>query len=493
VTTRRVDHVIVGGGIVGVWLARRLLALGRSVALLEIGPADGAVPVTPRPPLTFPERENLGARQARHHVLTGNSRYWGGALIRNDERSLRGMFDADDAGDWSRDYEAVERTLGAAPTGRLEIAGPRSEAVLSDVSVLPGRKRNVVQRPLADCRAHSGFTLHCDAAVEELAARADGTIAAVTARMAAGDSLTLEAAHVVLAAGVIDTNLLALTRLPARVDPGRDRLARGLHDHWSVPIARLRWRRRAGLEWLYPPTFRGGLIHGRRVELTAQSTGGVHAGFLHVQALYDAVEPYSTIKKWMNARQSGVPWYRQAAFVPPLVANFPRMTRIAASRLVERRLYVPDGMGLTVVLDFESSSSPHNRLTVEDGACRLYWDVRGEDETVFLELRSRAIELMKSWVDGSGAELTPLPAGDTPASCREHFVAHAVDAYHLGGGLAIARDPARGLVAPDFRLHAVRNLAVVGTAAFARPGIANPVETLLAMCERYARGLPAAS
>ena len=45
-----------------------------------------------------------------------------------------------------------------------------------------------------------------------------------------------------------------------------------LHDHWSLPVARLRWKRGTGLDWLYPPTFRNGYIQGRRVEFELYST-----------------------------------------------------------------------------------------------------------------------------------------------------------------------------------------------------------------------------
>ena len=157
--------------------------------------------------------------------------------------------------------------------------------------------------------------------------------------------------------------------------------------------------------------------------------------------------------------------------------------------MIDGRLFVADGMELTVVMDFESCASPLNRLTLEGGEHRLHWDVRDEAVAAFAAMLPRGIGLMKRWASESGLELLVLADSLDLEAQREYLKAHAVDAYHLGGGLAVRRDAKRGLLAPDLRFHKIPNLAVVSTAAFARPGIANPVETLLAMCENYARSL----
>jgi choline dehydrogenase-like flavoprotein len=243
------------------------------------------------------------------------------------------------------------------------------------------------------------------------------------------------------------------------------------------------------LEWLYPPTFRKGYIQGRRVEIDAALPWGVHSGFLHVQAQYDLVEPYASIKQWMSARQEGRPWWRQARFLLALIRHSRQMAQIGYSRVVDRRLFVADGMELTVVLDFESFPSPLNRLEVKAGEHRLHWDVRDEDAAVFAALLRRGIALLKRWADASGLDFHLLVDSEEPAIQRAYLNEHAVDAFHLGGGLAVGRNLERGVLSPDLRFHRIPNLAVIGTAAFARPGIANPVETLLAMCESYARSL----
>jgi len=386
-------------------------------------------------------------------------------------------------------YDRIERRLGAPPAGRFPHGSERDPVTICEVNVLPGRRRNLGRTVLASCLRDPGFHLLCPAEVVGTMLDAADRVETLAVRTDDGTSLELRAAHVVLAMGVIDTNLFAQAHLASIVEGPTVRIGTRLHDHWSLPVARLRWKGRAGLDWLYPPTFRGGCVQGRRVELEARLPWGVHAGFLHVQAHYDEIEPYATIKRWMSARQEGRGWGHQARFLGPLLRHGARLGRIGWSRYAERRLFVPDGTPLDLVLDFESCAADENRLVREDGEHRLYWDIREQDVAAFAVLVARALRLAAGWAREASADLEPLTDSAELGALESYLRAHAVDAYHLGGGLAVGGDPARAVLAPDFRFHRLRNLGVIGTAAFARPGLANPVETLLAMCERYAEAL----
>ena len=79
-----------------------------------------------------------------------------------------------------------------------------------------------------------------------------------------------------------------------------------------------------------------------------------------------------------------------------------------------------------------------------------------------------------------------LAAASAP---EEHLARCATDAYHLGGGVQAAQTAADGILRPDLRMHTVSNVHMVSTAAFRRPGIANPVHTLLALADRLTRRL----
>jgi len=140
--TVKVDIVILGGGIVGTWLTKVLLQKGKKVAVIEIGPLDHNKISEPKPDLVFEEREHLGAVKARNQVFTGNSKFWGGALISNDQDNITAMLNAD----YSLDeyYKQVEKRLGISIPGRDQLnAGKNADGAVSSALVLAGKDRDI--------------------------------------------------------------------------------------------------------------------------------------------------------------------------------------------------------------------------------------------------------------------------------------------------------------------------------------------------------------
>ena len=76
----------------------------------------------------------------------------------------------------------------------------------------------------------------------------------------------------------------------------------------------------------------------------------------------------------------------------------------------------------------------------------------------------------------------------TSADLGGHLQVHAVDAYHLGGGLQSLPGES-GVTDGRGYVGNVRNLFVNSTAAFSRPGTANPVLTLLSRADYYVDSL----
>lgn len=483
------DHIVVGAGIVGAWLTRRLLSMGRSVALVEIGHSDPEQPKVAAPALKFPQRENIGAIKARNHVLTGNSRYWGGGLMRNDTQSLCKMFDLKSTSsipdELTECYRVVERELAVPRACR-----DRSEANIrmAPIFILPGERRNIARTLLEECINDPKLKMYCDVEIRNVKYGIDNRLEALTLSSPDDSEILIGAKHFVLSMGVVDSNIFALTMLSRTCRKTGHLFGKKLHDHWSIPIAAISWKSGAGLDWLFPPRFSKGFIEAVHAEIEAHYQSGSQTGFLHLQADFDHVEPYATIKKILLGRQKGYQLSKLLRMSVPLAQYFPNLLELAFNRYVRGQLYVPDGMRLNIYLDFESYPSEKNEFIIENGVPKLYWDVRDEDVVTFSRLVAKSNALIRQWVKDRNLQAELLVDGSFE-QLEQYLRENVVDAYHLGGGLAIGSTVDRGVINRDYRFHEIENLAVIGTATFLNAGIANPVETLLAMCERYSRTL----
>ena len=158
-----------------------------------------------------------------------------------------------------------------------------------------------------------------------------------------------------------------------------------------------------------------------------------------------------------------------------LLKYSPDLLKIAYSRVLENRLFIPEGTELNIVLDFESFPDQRNKIISKDKA-HLFWDIRDEDLETFYDLFNQAEQTIAILTKNDRENYNLVNGNDL----NKHIKASAIDAYHLGGGLKIDE-----IVQSDLRFREISNFAVISTAVFKRPGVANPVFTLLALAEKY--------
>lgn len=465
------DLVVLGGGIVGLWTALRAHEAGLRVAVVEVGPSNLDQQQDPRPSVRFPERVNGGAVSARHHVLTGNSAYWGGALARNTLECLTAMLGPEEPEFIAAAYEKVESLLGVVPHPDTEPIPSLDGESLWEVVVLPGRRRGMWSEFLHASKEPSGIRIFDRASVSGTAFLPGGELDSVTIRTGDGAELELAAPSFSLSMGVIDS-LVFLRRFiaPRWSQPMKDGLGTCMHDHWSLPVAMVRWRNGTPASSLFPPKFARGGIVGRRIPF--------QDGFLHLTAEYDAIPPFDRVKRFLALRQIGAgPWAQAAAAAATLGRPW-TMALTGLHYLRHRELRVPDGTDIPISLDFESAAAPENRLVDHGDHVDLHWDVRPADETRFCRLLREARPRLESLCSRNGLSLTWL-VPETPQGPGEYLQAKATDAFHLGGGIPFASPEA-----PCGRAPGCPNLWIHSTAMNLTPGLANPVLTLLTRVER---------
>ena len=485
----KVDVAILGAGIVGIWLAHLLAKRGHTVGIVEVGGDRRSERKVAIPQIVFPNRRNEGAVRARNQVLTGNSRYWGGGIIRNDSDQLQVMFrescDPEFLNQMRRAYGAVEATLGVAPAERHRIEG-HEEWLLAEVCILTGKRRNVAEAMLPGLMANAKAHVCCNASITKIEYSAENLVSAIEFVDAKHGVVRFVSQRYVLAMGVVDTNLFVQKHLMRTFRQDLQVVGTRLHDHWSVPIARCKWRKPFPDDWLFPIEFRGGHIVRKRVELAVSCPWGTQFGFTHVQARYGEIEPYATLKMLLEARQEGKSVAEVVSRGARLARHWPALIKVVLERWNNKRLYVAEGVELEVVLDFESFPHRENRIELRNDNAYLYWDIRDEDVDIFAKLVRKVLPLIEEWAKQYGLRFELLAGSLGRSGLFDYLNSRSVDAFHLGGGLSSWGDAGVWSWGAGVQGQGNRNLAVIGTAAFRRPGIASPVETLLAMCNIYA-------
>lgn len=469
-STEKFDLVVLGGGIVGLWTARAAARAGARVGVVEIGPRMLAEQRDATPSLRFSARTNVGSLRARNHIFTGNSSYWGGGLVRNPPAALAVLFGAEVGPRVAAEYPSIETALGVR-----EGFEPAPLAVLGrplhEVAVLPGKLRGL----WADFR-DPGVTCFTGAAITDVGLATDG-VSHVTIGSADGER-RLTAPEYSLSMGVIDSNLFVQRWLTDAVPASlRSALGTRLHDHWSVPIGAMPWRACPTLEPLFPPKFRSGVVAGRRVALPD--------GFFHIVADLDKTPPYDRVKEFLRVRQQG------RGALPVIKAAFATMgspfgmLRAGIHYLAKHELHIGDGTEVRLVIDFESSRDPSNRVFATGVGPTLDWDLRDDDRRYF----ESALRTNRDWWESvwreAGVDARWLVEDWSTAGMSRYLDTNAVDAYHLGGGLHPDSDEGSGVTERNGRMRGCPNVFVNGTAFFGRPGPANPVLTLLARASVY--------
>jgi hypothetical protein len=343
---------------------------------------------------------------------------------------------------------------------------------LVEIAVLPGRRRGIWSRFARGPQSDGGVRTFTSSVVRS-AAISGGRLERIELE-GPGGTEAIAGDHFALSMGVIDSNLFVDAFLREAIPPSAAAAAgRFLHDHWSVPLARLRWKNDSALHAIFPPRFaRGGVVGGRLA---------FHDGFFHLMATFDSIAPYDRVKKFLALRQQGASLARAAqaglsCFGRPLL-----MARAGAHYLARRELYVSDGTELTLSVDFESAAAPENRIRRGDAGVVLDWDVRAADVGRFGEIVDAYRPVLDEFAVRDGVTIGWLVPDDS-ASRERYLREFAIDAYHMGGGLQ-ATPGVAGVTEIGGAIRGVPNLRALGTAVFARPGPANPVLTLLALAD----------
>ena len=512
---RDTEICIIGAGAAGLTVARRLLAAGHSVVVLESGGRDYEAEVA-----DLNAGENVGEPyypldHARLRFFGGTTAIWGGRCAELDPFDFEAKPWVPHSG-WPFPHETLRPYYDEAwPLFGHRAAGGREEILRAAGVPLPRFDRDRLVTPVwafdnrfnrfafESCRdliEHPRCEIILHATATSIEAAASGTgIEQVMAAAHGGAGLAVRARAFVLAAGGIENPRLLLASsgvMPKGLGNDHDTVGRYFMEHphgrggrivdakaWQLLKAFGRRHRVAGQDMaaLIAPAPRLQAEHG-----ILNSSLVVVARQPECAAQFWGMRAYSTLKHDMKPTRSG----RSLWMATKRAATF-------AQRVVDPLrpwlLHKAGKLDLALLLRAEQAPNADSRVTLSEERdalglprARLDWRLSP------LDVRSAAM-----LVQTLGDELGRLGLGqveqadwlsDPEGGWRTDPLvsAHPIGGYHHMGTTRMAEDPRRGVTDAQTRVHGLGNLYIAGSSLFPTSGWANPTLTIVALALRTA-------
>jgi choline dehydrogenase-like flavoprotein len=504
------DVAIVGSGAAGQTAARRLLARGCSVVLLESGGADydAASADLNRGEVTGQHYHPL--EQCRLRFFGGTTAIWGGRCAELDDIDFQRRSWVDNSG-WPigpgdiasylaearslLDVDAADPSLSSDPL--LESLGG-TELRVRWWKYDRGFDRFTIDRA-ADLEHHPRCTLMIHATVREVMLANDAnSVDRLDGRTPDGRRIDIRARHFILAAGGIENPRILLNSTSVvghGVGNGHDLVGRFFMEHPHARGGRIvgkadwRWlaafaRRRVGGIEFSPAMTPSDALQRREGLLNSSITVAARRPPTDRYAL--AKRAYLHIKHNTSPDRRGRRLWKAAR---RLARAYTRRTGALHSWLAKR----VSGLDLALVIRAEQAPNPDSRimLTGEKDAIgmnrvALNWQLSAADT-----------DSVGSLVAALGRESQRLGLGTVePAAwlsdpsrrwvTDELISAHPIGGYHHMGTTRMADSARMGVTDGWGRVHGLPNLFIAGSSLFPTGGWANPTLTILALSLRTA-------
>ena len=505
------DVAIVGSGAAGQAAARRLLANGHSVVLIESGGIDHD-----EASADFNRGEIIGQpyhplEHSRLRFFGGTTAIWGGRCAEYDAIDFERRDWIADSG-WPIGPNELHpyllearQSLGVDSVDTSRMARPELLQRLSTEELAvrwwsfdPKFDRFTIDQA-RDLQQDARCTLLLHATVREVMLANDkASVERLDVRTPSGRTIDVRARHYVLAAGGIENPRILLasnSAVPNGVGNAYDLVGRYFMEHPHARggrvVGRADWRwlaafakqRVNGVE--VSPAItpaealqrREGLLNSALTIAVRQPEGGSHPlakrAYLHVKHRTAPTRVGRSL--WKATKQ--------------MVRGYTGLTGPMHPWLM-KRLY---NLDLALVVRAEQAPNPESRVKLNANR-----DAAGM-QRVTLDWRLSAIDVdsVAGLVSALGRESRRLglgtvePAGwlgnkDKQWVSDELVSAHPIGGFHHMGTTRMSSDPRRGVTDGWGRIHGLPNLHIAGSSLFPTGGWANPTLTILALSLRTA-------
>lgn len=509
------DTCVIGAGAAGITVARRLLAAGQRVVLLESGGIDYEPDTA-----ALNAGENVGEpyyalEHARLRFFGGTTAIWGGRCAELDPIDFASRPWVPHSG-WPISQADLQPYYASA---RKLLDLPEILPTLADFSAagapLPAFDGQVLRTPIwsfddrfsrftfdacEDLRCNLRCTILTHATVTEIVAHPSGrAISHLALRGRSGRSHRVRARNHVLAAGGIENARLLLASrsiMPMGLGNEHDQVGRYFMEHPHARGGRIvgpgAWmllkgfgrKHRLGVHSaaaLIAPAERlqrdAGLLNTSLTIAGRRPADGAEAlGMRAYQRLKHDLAPSRTARTmWMRTKQA---------------AN---AVMTVTEPLRPWLLHKAGRLDVALVVRGEQAPNPDSRIVLSNES-----DALGVPR-VRLDWRTSRLdtESVAGLVSALGRELERLGLGRVEAApwltepsrawqTDPLISAHPIGGYHHMGTTRMAESPRNGVTDASGRVHGLDNLYVAGSSLFPTSGWANPTLTILALAQRTA-------
>ena len=500
---------VVGAGIAGLVLARKLALAGVDVVVLEAGGHS----IEESGQRLFAEAElkgqaHVGTTEGRFRVFGGTSLRWGGQVLSMARDADAWPVGAEELRPFVAEAEGLlgVGTLPFEASEFFEAIGQPRPAMLEGLSGVDARVSKWMAFPRRNLAPTLGKHLlerarvYLHAQVVELLLASDGTrLEAVMVRTPAGKPVRFEADEVVVAAGTVETSRLLLasrSMVGEGVGNANDQVGRNFHDHVTLPAATLtglaRERVVSGLRpWVFfaggMGDVRGGTLHSVKLEARQELREGLELNpiLAHIAIVEPDGSGIAVVREMLTSLQRGEfakALTTHALKIPGAMLDGARL--ILGAKLRGRR-FISDGAVLKLQFNVAQDRPSCSRVMLGDGV-----DATGMPE-VLVDWRVSAQEVgtMRRYAAHLKGEFEAMGLTGVdwaPGMFYDAAVVGLEDARHAMGGACMGTDPRTSVVDAEMTVHGVRNLSIASAAVFPDGSAQLPTLTMMALALRLA-------